>query len=53
MLMEGDRMAISAFYDKSIMPDNDMVSVALADTYVLWNSLQNHIKKEYPNVVDE
>jgi hypothetical protein len=46
-------MAISIFSDKTEMPNSSMVAVALADAYALWDELQEHVKTQYPNVVEE
>jgi len=46
-------MAISAFDDKAVMPDKEMVAAALADTNALWEDLQNHIHEVYPSITGE
>ena len=46
-------MSISAFVDKSIVPNNDMVVVALEDVTSIWEELQDYVKKEFPNITGE
>jgi len=46
-------MSVSIFNDKTVMPNNSMVVAALVDTYALWVRLQNYVKSEYPNVIEE
>jgi hypothetical protein len=46
-------MAISAFDEKAVIPDDDMVSAVLADAAPLWNGLKNHVKETYPDVKEE
>ncbi|MCL2576097.1 MAG: DUF3788 domain-containing protein [Defluviitaleaceae bacterium] len=46
-------MSISAFVDKSIVPNNDMVVVALEDATSIWEELQDYVKKEFPNITGE
>jgi len=46
-------MITSIFNDKKAAPNNSMIATALADKYILWEELCNHVKAEYPNVVEE
>jgi hypothetical protein len=46
-------MAISIFNDKTVTPNNHMVATALADTYTLWDEIQDHVKIKYPNVTEK
>jgi len=44
---------LSVFDDKSIVPDDDMVSAALGITASIWNDLRTHIQDHYPSITDE
>jgi hypothetical protein len=46
-------MAISAFDEKTIIPDDDMVTATLTDAALLWDELKNHVKETYPDVKEE
>jgi hypothetical protein len=46
-------MAISFFDDKTITPNNEMITSALGGTYSLWEELKNHICEEYPVITEE
>jgi len=46
-------MAVSVFDDKSIIPNNDMVSAVLKDTSPIWDELHNYVKEEFPNITGE
>ena len=46
-------MAISAFDEKSIIPNDDMVTAVLEDAAPLWDELKNHVKETYPDVKEE
>ena len=44
---------LSAFDDKSIMPDDTMVFSALGKTASTWDELRTHVEETYPNVTGE
>ena len=44
---------LSAFDDKSIIPDDDMVAAVLGNVAPIWSDLRSHITESYPNVTDE
>ena len=46
-------MAVSIFDEKAFVPTDDMVAVALAGSFVIWDELQNYVKENYPNVTVE
>ena len=46
-------MAVSYFDDKSMKPDIKMISVALADSYPIWEEFRNHIISEYPRITED
>ena len=46
-------MAISIFDEKAIVPTEDMVAVALAESFAIWNELKNHVLESYPDVTSE
>lgn len=40
-------MATSIFDDKGVIPNDDMVSMVLADKNVLWERLKNYVSESY------
>jgi len=46
-------MAASIFFDKAIVPHNNMVAEALEGTYSLWEELWNFVRESYPDVSGE
>jgi len=46
-------VAVGAFNDRSVVPNDDMVAAALADSNPLWEELQNHVHEFYPNITKE
>jgi len=46
-------MAVSIFDDKSVMPDDNMVADALAESFPLWVDLRNYVQENYPGVKGE
>ena len=44
---------LSAFDDKSIMPDEAMVSATLGNISSIWDELRAHITDTYPDITDE
>ena len=46
-------MSVSFFDSKALMPNDEMVAVALAETFPLWEEIQNHVQENYPNVSSE
>ena len=46
-------MATSIFDDKAVMPTEEMVNAAIANTKPLWNKLQNHADENYHGFVNE
>ena len=44
---------LSAFGDKSVMPDDNTVSTVLGDTANIWNELRAYVTDNYPNVAGE
>ena len=46
-------MSVSFFDSKVIMPNDDMVALALAETFPLWEDIQNHVRENYPSVSSE
>lgn len=44
---------LSAFPDKGIMPDGNMVSAVLGDTATMWDELRAHIGDTYPDITGE
>lgn len=46
---EVNLMATSIFDDKGIIPNDDMVSMVLADKNALWDRLKNHVLESYHN----
>lgn len=44
---------LSAFDDKSIMPDDLMVSVALGDASSVWDELRAYVGDNYPSITGE
>ena len=44
---------LSTFENKNIIPDDDMVSVALGCTASIWNELRTHVEDTYPNIAGE
>ena len=46
-------MAISYFDSKAVIPDENMVADALADSLPLWVELQDHVRANYPDVTGE
>ena len=44
---------LSAFDDKAIMPDDDMVTVVLGGAAPLWDELRGYVEGAYPNVTGE
>ena len=46
-------MAASIFEDRGVVPDDRMVESTLADTYVIWNELRNHVNNDYSSVNEE
>jgi len=44
---------LSAFGDKSVMPDGGMVSDALGDVSLIWDELRAHVADTYPNITGE
>ena len=41
------------FEDKTIMPDDNMVSSVLGDTAPIWDELRSHVEETYPNVTGQ
>jgi len=46
-------MSVSFFDDKSVIPDDNMVADALAESFPLWVDLRSFIQNNYPNVNGE
>ena len=46
-------MAVSFFDNKAIVPDDNMVAMALGESYSLWVDIQSHVKESYPNIFGE
>ena len=46
-------MATSIFEDRGTVPDEVMVTSALADTYVIWKELRNYVEDNYSSVNEE
>ena len=46
-------MATSIFEDRGMVPDDAMVASAIADTYIVWNELKDHVKNNYSSVNEE
>jgi hypothetical protein len=46
-------MAISAFEEKAIIPNDDMMADVLGSAAPLWDELKNHVKETYPDVKEE
>ena len=44
---------LSVFEDKTVMPDEDMVSAVLGSSSSVWDELHGHIADNYPNVIGE
>jgi len=44
---------LSAFGDKGVMPDDNMVLIVLGDTFAIWDELHTHVKDNYPNITGE
>ena len=44
---------ISAFGDKSIMPDNGMVLAVLGSAAPIWDDLRTHVEETYPSITGE
>ena len=44
---------LSAFDDKAIMPDDDMVAAVLGGAAPLWDELRGHVEGAFPNVTGE
>jgi len=44
---------LSAFDDKAMMPDDDMVSAALGSAAPIWDELRAHVEGSYPGVTGE
>ena len=43
-------MSVSFFDNKEVMPDENMIADALADSYIIFNRLKNYVSETYPNV---
>ena len=43
-------MAISAFDNKSIIPDDEMVAAVLGDSFKLWESVRQHLTANYKKI---
>jgi len=41
---------LSAFGDKSVMPDDNMVSNLLGGAASIWDELRTHVEDNYPNI---
>jgi len=46
-------MAVSIFDSKDVIPDDNMVAEALADSNSMWVNLQSHVHENYPSVKGE
>ncbi|MCK4943987.1 MAG: DUF3788 domain-containing protein [Candidatus Aminicenantes bacterium] len=46
-------MSASIFDDKSIEPNEKMLSEVLGNTYKLWQEIQKHLQSEYGDLVEE
>jgi len=46
-------MDISVFTDKSTMPDESSLRVALGDGFVFWEEIMDYTRKAYPAVSEE
>ena len=44
---------LSAFDDKTIIPDDGMISDALGETAPIWHELRSYVEETYPNVIGE
>ena len=44
---------LSAFDDKTIIPDDGMISDALGETAPIWYELRSYVEETYPNVIGE
>jgi len=44
---------LSAFDDKTIKPDDNMVSAVLGGAAPIWEELRSHIEGNYPNVIGQ
>jgi Protein of unknown function (DUF3788) len=47
------RMAASIFDDKSTQPDDQMLSEALGETFILWAEIKNHLNSEYGGLIEQ
>jgi hypothetical protein len=43
----------SIFTDKTTMPTNSDLTIALSDTFVLWHTLVDYVHSKYPEAMDE
>jgi hypothetical protein len=46
-------MALSLFTDKSKVPDDQDLAVALGEAKQLWDQLKIHVKETYPNIIED
>ena len=46
-------MAASIFEDRGVVPDESMVESVVAETFVIWNELRDHVKNNYSSVNEE
>ena len=44
---------LSAFPDKSIVPDDGMVSAVLGSAATVWDELRAHVEGTYPDITGE
>jgi len=46
-------MAVSVFEDKSVIPDDNMIADALAESFALWIGLKSYVEESFPDVRGE
>ena len=46
-------MALSAFDNKGLMPDDDMVATILGESLTLWQTIKTHFTANYKNTSEE
>jgi len=45
--------SLSAFDEKSIIPDDSMVSIVLGNASSVWDELHSYIEDKYPDITGE
>ncbi|MDR2707128.1 MAG: DUF3788 domain-containing protein [Nitrososphaerota archaeon] len=46
-------MTASIFNDKTVTPNNSMITTGIADTYTMWEELYSYVKITYSNITEE